>query len=406
MVDPNVVDDDAMGPVRRITPDVGFPETQGGGLVYGTPWPLSEDFYLCVYDDGVQPGQNLQGSPFNRGNYGIYLVDSFGNRELIYRDTQISCLSPIPLRPRTMPSVAPELAKRSLEANPAARPDQVPSADDPTGTVAVINVYDSLKAWPDNTVITALRVLQVFPMSVPSGAPPHETGMRVATAGDSVVAVRHVLGTVPVEKDGSVHFRVPANMELFFQTLNEDGLAVQSMRSATHVREGEQLVCGGCHTPRHRVTTASDVLPIALRRAPSELAPDVDGARPFSYPRLVQPVLDRHCVKCHADNADKSPNLAREPISRGWYASYHSLAPKFGFYDYKDAYRTTPGQFGALASPLYRLLQQGHYDVKMPPEDLHRLTLWLDCTTMFYGVYERNEGEAQLRGEIAYPTLQ
>lgn len=406
IVDPNAVDDDAMGPVRRLTPEVGFPESQGGSLVYGTPWPLSEDFYLCVYDDGLQPGQNLQGSPFNRGNYGIYLVDSFGNRELIYRDPQISCLSPIPLRPRSMPPVAPELAKRSPETNPAARDSQLPQADDPTGTVAVINVYDSLKAWPDNTEITALRVLQVFPMSVPSGAPPHETGLRVASAGDSVVPVRHVLGTVPVEKDGSVHFRVPANMELFFQALNADGLAVQSMRSATHVREGEQLVCGGCHTPRNRVTTATDVLPIALRRAPSELTPDVDGSRPFSYPRLVQPVLDRHCVKCHADNADKSPSLAREPIARGWYASYHSLAPKFGFYDYKDSYRTTPGHFGALASPLYHLLQQGHYDVKLPPEDLHRLTLWLDCTTMFYGVYERNEGEAQLRGEIAYPTLQ
>lgn len=89
-----------------------------------------------------------------------------------------------------------------------------------------------------------------------------------------------------------------------------------------------------------------------------------------------------------------------------WYASYNSLAEKFGFYDYGDAYRTTPGRFGARASRLHGLLQEGHYDVKLPDEDLHRLTLWLDCASMFYGVYEREGGEAQLRGELARPTLE
>ena len=86
-----------------------------------------------------------------------------------------------------------------------------------------------------------------------------------------IVPVRHVLGTVPVEEDGSALFRVPANKELFFQALNEEGLAVQSMRSATHVREGEQLVCAGCHTPRHRVISARSgcaarTAPRAVRR--------------------------------------------------------------------------------------------------------------------------------------------
>jgi len=147
-------------------------------------------------------------------------------------------------------------------------------------------------------------------------------------------------------------------------------------------------------------------VPLALLREPSNLTPDVDGSQPFSYPRLVQPVLDRYCVKCHAENADKAPNLAREPIVHNWYASYESLVYKFGFTNYHDAYRTTPGQFGALASPLYKLLQAGHHDVQLPPEDLHRLTLWLDCTSMFYGVYEKDEGVAQLRGEVARPTLE
>ena len=81
----------------------------------------------------------------------------------------------------------------------------------------------------------------------------------------------------------------------------------------------------------------TDGAPLALRRAPSRLTPDVDGSNPFSYPRLVQPVLDRQCVECHAKNAAKAPNLAREPIQRNWYASYDNLAPKYGFYDYGSA---------------------------------------------------------------------
>ena len=120
----------------------------------------------------------------------------------------------------------------------------------------------------------------------------------------------------------------------------------------------------------------------------------------------MQPVLDRHCAGCHDQHPDTAPDLGKEPIARKWYASYNSLVEKFGFHNYGDGYRTTPGQFGARASGLYKLLQDGHYDVKLNDEELHRLTLWLDCSSMFYGVYEREGGEAQLRGELARPTLE
>ena len=407
LVAPDRPDDDAMGPVRRITPEVGFPESQGGSQTYGTPWPLSEDYYLCVYDASMQPGVGRQGGGYLAGGYGIYLVDAFGNRELIYRDGEIACLSPIPLRAQTPPPAAPELADRRVDNDPATRRPLAVDGRKPEGTVTVVNVYDSLKPWPAGTKITHLRVLQLLPMTAPSGGlRPHETGIRVVTAGDSVVPCRWVLGAVPVESDGSAHFTVPANREIFFQALDERGLAVQSMRSATCVRPGERLTCVGCHEPKSRVAQSAARVPLALERPASRLAPEVDGSAPFSYPRLVQPVLDRHCVACHAEKAGEAPNLAREPVERNWYASYNSLAEKFGFYDYGDAYRTTPGRFGARASRLHGLLQEGHYDVKLPDEDLHRLTLWLDCASMFYGVYEREGGEAQLRGELARPTLE
>ena len=410
LIDPDVPDDDAMGPVRRITPEIGFPESQGGAQVYGTAWPLSEDYYLCVYDPDMHNARGTQGAHYVRGNYGIYLVDAFGNKELIYRDPEIACLSPIPLKPRPMPAPTPALARPARNAPGTGHPEQfVPGQKPAEAVLAVINTYDSTLPWPTGTRITALRILQLLPMSVPSGNPPHETGLRIAYATDSVVPVRYVLGTVPVEADGSAHFVVPANREIFFQALDENGLAVQSMRSATYLQQGERLVCAGCHEPKHRTPYAPAAsTPIALRRQPSRPKPDVDGSNPFSYPRLVQPVLDRHCVDCHKQNSanPKAINLAREPIANKWFASYNNLVRNYAFTDYGQNLRSIPGRFGARASKLYQLLQNGHYDVKLPPEDMHRITLWLDCCSMFYGVYEKEGGEAQLRGEIARPTLE
>ena len=391
LIDPAVQDDDRMAPVTRLTPDIGFPESQGGAEAYGSAWPLSEDFFLCVYD----PAMALPGLG-NRGNYGLYLVDSFGNKELLYQDPSIACLNPVPLRATAKPPVVP-----SLPAPAAAQPGE--------GVLAVVNVYESLKPWPKDTRITALRVFHALPMSVPSGQPPHEVGLRIASGGDSVTIARTVLGTVPVEADGSVQFAVPAGKELFFQALDEKGLAVQSMRSATYVQAGERLVCQGCHEPKTAAPTAPASVPLAFRRPPARLQPEAAGSAPFSYPLLVQPVLDRHCADCHKKHPGKAPSLEGTPATQGnrqWTVSYQNLAPRYGFWDYRDSLRTTPGQFGARASKLYALLEKGHHDVVLPPADLRRITLWLDSCSVFYGVYEKEGGQAQLRGQPAFPTLE
>ena len=395
--DPRIPDDDALAPVKRITPDVGFPESQQGSQVYGTPWPLSEDYYLCVYDAGMR-----RGAKHKRGNYGIYLVDTFGNKILIYRDPKVASLSPMPLRPRKTPPIVPEKSERLAE-NPSK-----------TGTMAVMNVYDSLKPWPENTEIKALRIYQTYPMAVPSGGPPHETGRRVAEASDSVNLARRIIGTVPVEKDGSAHFTVPALRELYFQALDKDGLAVQSMRSATWVQPGETLVCQGCHEPKHTAIAPPKTFATALKRKPSIPKPDVDGTNPFSYPRLVQPVLDKKCVACHEKgvNGKKGPPLDHTIVkdkrlkNTQVYRSYQSLIHNYAFLSYGDGYRTTPGKFGAKASKLYEILIKGHHGVKLTEEEMHRITVWLDSTSNFYGVYSKERGEAQLRGEEVWPTLE
>jgi hypothetical protein len=310
----------------------------------------------------------------------------------------------MPLRPRKAPPVIPAKSKRSGE-----RPKEA--------SLAVMNVYDSLMPFPDDVKIKALRVYQIIPMSVPSGRPPHEVGHRLPglEGGDSVILARYVLGTVPVEEDGSAHFVVPAMRELFFQALDEEGLAVQSMRSSTYLQPGETLVCQGCHEPRHSAPVRKKSVAIALTKKPVRPVPDVDGTNPFSYPRLIQPVLDKHCVKCHEKKIKdpkckkKPPRLDSEVIGKGrnkWFASFHSLAKKYGYTAYGDRMRTNLGKFGARASKLYPMLKKGHKDLKLPPEDLHRIAVWIDSMSIFYGVYEKEGGEAQLKGEVVRPTLE
>lgn len=202
--------------------------------------------------------------------------------------------------------------------------------------------------------------------------------------------------------------------ELYFQALDKNGLAVQSMRSATWVQPGETLLCQGCHEPKHKAIAPPKKVALALRRPPSVPKPDVDGTNPFSYPRLVQPVLDKKCVSCHEQAVDgkkpipldRSVVTARLPHPTKVFRSYDSLIHKYAFWSYGDHYRTIPGKFGARASKLYEILKSGHHGVELTDEEMHRVTVWLDSLSNFYGVYEKAGGEAQLRGEVVYPTLE
>jgi len=390
LVDYRVEDDGAMSQIERLTPEVPLPEAEGGkkavrqNMAYGTPWPLSEDDYLCVYDAGA-------------GNRGIYWIDRYGNRELLYRDPEISCTSPIPLRPRPLPPVIP--AATTLSAGSGA------SETAGTETIAVMNVYDSDFRWPDETEITALRIIQVLPKTTP---PVDRPRIGIATETNA----RAVLGTVPVESDGSAYFEAPVGKLIYFQALDRRGMAVQSMRSATYVHPGERLACQGCHERKHTAPSLPQAVPLALRRAPSPIQPDVDGSNPFSFVRLVQPALDRHCVACHEEK--KAIDLSGRAAGQyGWTRSYESLSKGYGFWftvsngsigaGVHGGSRTVPGQFGARAAKLLEYLDQRHYGVKLSPEDFHCFTLWLDCNSEFFGAYE--DTEAQARGEVVAPAL-
>jgi len=401
VVDAHVEDDDKMAPVKRLTPEVRFPEAEGGRQVYGSAWPLGEDYYLCVYD---AEGHARRGP---RNNFGIYLMDAFGNKELLYRDPAISCLSPIPLRPRRSPPVIPHVTavgraggnggRKVADASKAGPPKFAP--------VGLVDVYNSRNRWPEGTVIKALRIIQVLPKATPI----HNRPMVGYGAEKNA---RAVLGTVPVEADGSAHFKLPVRKPVYFQALDGKGVAVQSMRTDVYVHPGERLVCMGCHEPRNGAPPQPKEYGLALRRRPSEIRPDLEGSNPFSFPRLVQPVLDKNCVPCHL-KSKKAPDLRKgdwEKNRHRWYTSYNNLrkhAFYFGVdggYDRWTTPRTIPGKFGARASRLYRMLSAGHHKLKLSEEDMHRITLWLDCNSDFFGSYDNIE--AQARGEVVRPTLE
>lgn len=388
--DPRIPDDDQMAQVKRVTPDQLFVEAEIGlgqrTAKYASPYPLSEKYYLCVYDGEAS---DQYGKPVDMAarNYAIVLLDVFGNREVLYRNPRISCLSPQPLMARPKPPLLPHGTLVGLppdaQGNPQKQvpPDQLPK----TALVGVRNVYNSRRPLPAGERITHLRIWQVLPKTEPLESRPrisagHQKGAKAC------------LGTVPVEADGSAYFRVPVNVPILFQSLTADGAALQGMRSVTYTAPGEQLMCNGCHDQRVGAPLPSGQ-PLAMKRAPSAITPGPDGTYPFSYPRLVQPIFDTTCVNCHTTARaanKKAPDLRAgewQKDKNHFYTSFNALRPYVHFYDnyyWVESY-TVPGQFGARASKLYRMLKAGHHDVTLSDDAWRRLIIWMDSNMLFFG---------------------
>ncbi|VGO19673.1 HzsA-related protein [Pontiella sulfatireligans] len=389
LIDQSIPDDRAMSQIKRITPLSAFPESEvSPGLSfrkgkgdkqrdwnYGTPWPLDEDFYLCVYSDK------------KRGNYGIYLIDSFGNRELVYRDPSISCLDPIPLRARPRPPQFPVQTQQMAA-------DRESSLDPATATISVMNVYESEFPIPEGVKIKEMRIVNIFPKSTHSINNP-----RIGYADQSIA--RGVLGTVPVEEDGSVFFECPTGTGIYFQLLDGNGMMVQNMRTDTYLHPGEKMNCIGCHENK---LTAPKInrIPMALKHPPSKIKPEAPGTYPLSFPRLVQPVLDKHPEFFEALYPDQS--LSGTEFGKwGWSEAMHTLSKDaWGKHGGNGALRkknkrsySLPMQEGARVSKLWKKLEAAGARQMLPPEDLRRITLWLDCNSNFYGAYKQIEEQAQ-----------
>jgi len=381
LLDPSVPDDGKMAQLKRITPEYAFPEVEAGSHTYGTAWPLSEDFYLCNF------------------NAGLYLLDRFGNRELIFDpdDRRFRVRDPFPLQSRATPPVLPA---QTWQGERAALPDHK------RAVISVMNVYssDAVGKLPEGIKVKWMRIVQVIPQLLDDWFS-KESVSQVSFATDSIG--RMPLGIVPVEDDGSVFCEAPVGKAIFFQLLDEKGMAVQSMRSATYVHPGESLSCMGCHEDKWK-PQANYAAPLAMRRAPSKLVPEVtSGATPFNFIQLVkQPVFDKQCVACHAKHPG-APDMSYASLARNDRAfSYAGETPlnTLGL----GGSRTAPANFGARASGLLKTLANpAHRDLPLSADDLRRITLWLDLNSNEIGWIGNNRSQiaAQKAGEALWPPV-
>jgi len=370
-------------PLVRLTPEVCFPETEGWPRhYYANPYPLSENFYLVAWSNQPLPPHRFvtdQQNPL--AATGIYLYDRFGNLELLYRDNQLSSVSPLPVRPRRKPAALPE---RTEPEGPA------------WGTMLVQDVYRGLEAVERGS-IRRLRIV-----GVPPKTQPHMNRPSIGVSRED--PGKFVLGTVPVEADGSAAFRLPSGIPVFFQALDDQGLAVQTMRSLIYVQPGETVGCIGCHEHRD-LAPPTGGLPLAALREPSALQPGPKGSWPLRFDRLVQPVLDRHCAGCHRPDGD-DPAAARFDLTSA--RAYQSLLG----YANKDLERlafekprSIPGDCPARKSKLLELLTagEGHHGVSLDPASRERLVTWMDVYAQRQGHFsDQQEAElVRLREQLA-----
>ena len=264
--------------------------------------------------------------------------------------------------------------------------------------------------------VAALRVWQVLPKFSPLNSRPR-------LGAETQQVARQCLGTVPVEADGSAFFEAPVDVPLYFQALDAEGRTVQNMRSDTYVHPGEKLMCNGCHEERTSAARKPGAdLPAAMRRAPSRIKPAPEGAKPYSFVRLVQPVLDAKCVSCHGEKrAPKAPDLRAgdwRKDKNGFSTSFKSLMPYVHFfaYDYEITHKrrgyqafiepayTAPRTTGACASPLYAMLKKGHHGVKLSPEEWERLLVFMGSNAQYVG--HDHKVEDQRDGKVVPPPFE
>jgi hypothetical protein len=403
LLDPAVGTEEAE-PITRLTPEVRFPEIEGWPSThYAHPYPLSEDYFLVSWSPKpIRP----QGRAGNTNDRGIYLADAFGNLELLTRDPAISSVYPIPLRPRPRPHDLPE---QLAETGPA------------EGRFLLLDVYEGLPGIPRGAV-ERLRIV-----GVPGKTQPQMNHPNLGATRDD--PGKYVLGTVPVQPDGSAHFRAPGGVLIFFQALDADGMAVQTMRTATAVAPGQTTSCIGCH--EHRSLAPGNLPASAAKLEPARITPGPEGSWPLDYATLVQPVLDSRCVKCHRPGGEKKAvakldlrpgksygalvNYSSKPVpvqfvwkrgpggapgrNRQPYIGVPQMANLSLHAHVRRRYgesRSAVGACAARMNPLLARLQKGHHEVTLSDEDLERLVTWMDTYGQRQGHFSPDQ-ERRLR---------
>lgn len=331
-------------------------------LKYEDPYPLSDKYILCARMTGK--GEQT----------GLYLLDTFGNEVQIHVE-EPGCFDPMPLAPRNAPPVAQE--RRDLA-----------QAD---GYFYIQDVHiGTHMAGVKPGDIKAVRIVESPEKRFWTRPGWNGQGFEGPAMNWHDFGNKVILGTVPVEADGSAYFRVPAEKFVFFQLLDEKGRMVQSMRSGTIVQPGELQSCVGCHDDRHAAPPVGRGTPLALRRTASRLDGWRGETRAIDYRRDVQPIWDKHCVSCHdyGHEGKSKINLAGDrglTFSRSYSQLWSRGQVKVA--GAGPAQTLEARTWGSSASPLLKLLDAGHYEVKLSAEETRAIITWLDLNAPYYPSY-------------------
>ncbi|MBM3888463.1 MAG: hypothetical protein FJ388_04980, partial [Verrucomicrobia bacterium] len=322
---------------------------------YRDPWAFSERAFMAAH--GVE----------------IVLMDDSGRSQTIYRlpasdiAAEFQCHEPRPLVSRPREPVVASDTDWQRE----------------TGRLALVDVYQGRNmAGVKRGEIKKLLVLETLPkpMNYTGGAEP-------LTYGGSFTLER-VLGTVPVEPDGSAYVELPALRSVFFVALDENDLSVKRMQSFVTVMPGETTTCVGCHEQRAQSPPLDARKPTAWRRAPSCIEPERGVPDVFDFPRDIQPILNRLCLPCHdCDRHEGGVTLSgdRGPM---FSLSYYTITARSLVADGRNGYGNRPPRsIGSSASRLMTLMDGSHHGAKASAHEWRMVRLWIETGATYPGTY-------------------
>ena len=346
--------------VRDRLPDGVWPQ-------FLQPYPLNDTYFLV----------SMKESP--ESLWGIYLVDTFDNRTLIAEEENTAYLEPDLMEKTKAPAVIPDRIKPGSK----------------TATVFMQDVYhgDGLKGIPRGTV----KKLRIGSYSF---SPLNQGGLLGTIGMDGPWDIKRILGEVDVEEDGSAMFTIPANTPVFVQPLDEEGKALQLMRSWFTGMPGETLSCIGCHEDKNTIPVPK--MTAASRKSPQPVGEWYGKERGFSYRHEVQPVLDKYCISCHHQDEPGKPYLKGDRWITDWtsrisgraetdygghftlsYANLHRYVRRPGIES--GMHMLVPMDVHADQTELMQMLQKGHKNVKLDRESLEKLACWIDFNAPFHG---------------------
>ncbi len=253
-----------------------------------------------------------------------------------------------------------------------------------TGQLLLTDVYEGRNmAGVEKGDIKKLLVLESLPKPV------NFSGGADLLSWLGTFTLERVLGTVPVEEDGSAFFEVPANRAVFFVGLDEDDLSVKRMQSFTSVMPGETLSCVGCHEHRTRTPKASaSALVLAAQRPASRIEsfrgfPDV-----LDFNRDIQPILDKHCIDCHSFD-EHAGNISLEgDLGTAYSHSYYALLANLQVADGRNGLGNRPPRsIGTSASALMDKIDGSHEGVEVSPDEWRTIWLWIESGAPYAGTY-------------------